>query len=555
MPDTSPPQISYTARDFSLIRTDLLAFVQATRPDDFTDFNDSNLGVMLIDLLAYVGDLLSYGQDITAQEVFLATARRLESALRFARSVGFVPRSAISATVVVVSGTLPANIVTFGAVVQAGSSITGANGLTYSLDEDQTIVPGSSTASFTLREGQQFTEAFSPSKLSNQTFTVSRGIVEEDSWDVYVGDASNPLNEWTQVDNVLFETSESPTYEVFFDGQGRLSVTFGNGTAGQIPPATVTVVYRITNGLAGNAGINTVRGTMLASVVGTQTTAAVSVINSTQAATGGQDREGVNELRVSIPAFLRTLDKVTTITDYEQLVATQAGVALAFADVPISGLSGNVVRVHVWDTEQFTFVSTSPGQGTTTAASYQRYVQVPVSRVYTVQQFLRSRTMATAHNVVIRPEMAQVDLNLGQIKFDTLNRNEDVHEGIVKALIALFENSSGFLIRMSDIYAAVNRVPGVVGFTIFQVTFEHIDFTDPLLGNVIEVYRTDQIISGSQGGPFEPLQDLTVPAAIERKFYDDTFLYNNEILFDSEIDSTTVQAINLRTLVFTLIAG
>lgn len=555
MPDTSPPQMVYTGRDFTLIKADLEAFVQATRPDDFTDFFDSNLGVTIIDLLSYVGDLLSYGQDITAQEVFLATARRLESALRFARSVGFVPRSATSATVVVVSGALPANVVTFGAVVRAGSFITGANGLRYSLNSDQTIVPGSSTASFTLREGQQFVEAFEPSKLANQTFTVARGVVEEDSWDVFVGDAANPLNEWTQVDNVLFETSESQTYEVFFDGQGRLSVTFGNGIAGQIPPSTVTIVYRTTSGLAGNAGINTIRGTMQAEVVGTQTTAALSVNNSTQAATGGQDREGVAELRVSIPAFLRTLDKVTTITDYEQLVATQAGVAIAFADTPIASLNGNVVRVHVWDTEQFTFVSTSPGQGTTTAANYQRYVQVPTSRVFTVQQFLRTRTMATVHNVVIRPDMAQVDLDLGQIKFDTLNKNEDVHEGIVKAILNLFETSSGFLIRMSDIYAAVNAVPGVIGFTIFQITFEHIDFTDPLLGTVIEVFRTDQNISGSQGGPFNPLQDLAIPAAIERKFYDDSFLYNNEILFDSEIDSTTVQAINLRTLVFTLIAG
>jgi len=555
MPDSSPPQLSYTGRDFALIRADLEAFVQATRPDDFTDFFDSNLGVTIIDLLAYIGDLLSYGQDITAQEVFLATARRLESALRFARSVGFVPRSATAATVIVASGALPANVVTFGAIVRAGSFVSGANGRRYELDTDQTIIPGSSTASFTLAEGQRYTEAFAPSQLPNQTFTVARGVVEEASWDVFVGDATNPLNEWTQVTNVLFETTNSQTYEIFFDGQGRLSVTFGNGTAGMIPASTITITYRTTNGQRGNAGINTIRGTMQAEVIGTQTTAALSVLNSKGAATGGLDREGVEELRVSIPAFIRTLDKVITITDYEQLVATQAGVALAFADVPISSLNGNVVRVHVWDTAQFTFVSTSPGQGVTSAANYQRYVQVPTARVFLVQQFLRTRTMATAHNVVIRPDMAQVDLDLGQVKFDTLNKNEDVHQGIVDAIVELFEDSSGFLIRMSDIYNVVNNVPGVISLTIFQVTFEHIDFDDPLAGTVIEVFRTDQNISGSQGGPFSPLQDLTVPAAIERKFYDDSFLYNNEILFDSEIDSTTVQAINLRSLVFTLIAG
>jgi hypothetical protein len=555
MPDVSPPQLSYTDRDFATIFDALEGFVQATRPEDFTDFFTSNLGITLMEMLAFVGDLLSYGQDVTAQEVFLATARRLESALRAARSVGYVPRSATAATVVVASGALPANVVSFGAIVPAGNSVQGANGLRYEIVEDVTIIPGSSTTSFTLREGQSFTEAFTPTKQPNQKFTVSRGIVEEASWQVFVGDPDNPLNQWTQVPNVLFETSDTETYQVFFDGQGRLTVIFGNGTAGKVPDATVTINYRTTNGAAGNAGVGTIQGSLQAEVIGTSTTAAIPVKNSSQPATGGQARESVAELRVAIPAFIRTLDKVITIADYEEAVATQAGVALAFADNPIASLNGNVVRVHIWASEQFTFVSTSPGQGFTSAVNYQRYVQAPTARVYTVQQYLRPRTIATVHNVVIRPTVAQVDVDLGQVKYDTLNRTEDVHEAIVEALVELFETSSGFLIRISDIYNVVNRVPGVIGFTIRQITFEHIDFDDPSLGTVIDVYRTNQDITGSQGGPFDPLQDLSIPAASEKKFYDDAFLYDNEILFDSEIDSTTVQAINLRSLVFTLIAG
>jgi hypothetical protein len=555
MPDNSPPTITYTARDYAAIKAELEAFIQATRPEDFTDFFASNLGILLVDLHAFVTDLLSYGQDITAQEVFLATARRYESALRAARSVGFIPRSATAATVVVKANTLPASIVSLGATISAGNAITGANGLSYEVTEDVTIIPGSSSVQLTLREGASFSESFTPTKQPNQQFTVSRGIVEEDSWEVYVGDTSDPLNLWTQVTNVLFETSITETYQVFFDGQGRLTIIFGNGTAGKIPDRTVTVNYRTTNGAAGNTAINTIQGSVSATVIGTGTAAAISFKNDAQPSAGGQNRETVAELRDSIPAYIRTLDKVITITDYEEAVSTQAGVALAFADVPLSSLAGNIVRVHVWDAEQFTFVSTSPGQGITSATAYQRYIQVPQGRIYTVQQYLRPRTIATVHNVVIRPTIAQVDANLGQIKFDTLNNIEDVHQGTVEAMVELFESSSGFLIRVSDIYRVVNAVPGVLGFTIFSLIFEHIDFDDPSLGTVIEEFRTDQDIGGLVGGPFNPLQDLTIPAATGRKFYDDTFLFNNQILFDSEIDSTTVQAINLRSLVFTLIAG
>lgn len=550
-----PPTIAYTGRDFLTVRADVLAFIQATRPQDFTDFQATNLGTLLVDLVAYAVDLLSYGQDITAQEVFLATARRYESALRFARSVGAPVRGAVSAGVQVVSGTLPTNVVTFGAIVEAGQFLTGANGLRYEVVEDVTIVPGSSVVTLALREGQSYSESFAVTKQPRQQFRTARGVVEQDSWAVFVGDPTDPQNEWTQVGNIALETSDTHTYEVFFDGQGRLTVSFGDGIAGKIPDAEVTVQYRTTNGAAGNTGVNTIRGSLLVDVIGTGTTASITLQNNEGAATGGQDRETVDELRLSIPAYIRSLDKVITIRDYEEAVESFTNVGLVFADVPQSSYRGNIVRVHVWDIEQFTFVSTSPGQGTTSAVAYRRYVQAPSNRSYEVQQYLRPRTMVSVHNVVIRPTLAQVDLDLGQIKYDTTNTTKDVHRGVVEALVALFEESSGFLIRVSDIYARVLKVPGVLGFTLKRVVFEHIDFTDPNNGTVIEEYRTDTDLDGSDGGPFAPLKDVEIPGVATRAFYDDAYLYNNEILFNSEIDLTSIQAINLRSLVFTLIAG
>jgi hypothetical protein len=556
MPEApKPPTIAYTGRDFAQARADIIAFIRATRPQDQTDFEDSSLGALIVDLVSFAIDLCSYGQDVTAQEVFLATARRYDSALRFARSVGAPVRGAVSAAVTVKSDTLPSNVVTYGALVAAGQSLTGANGLNYEVTEDTTIVPGSSTMTLVLREGRSFSETFTVTKQPLQEFRVSRGVVEQDSWAVFIGDPTDPTNEWTQSQNVALETSDTRTYEVFFDGQGRLTVRFGDGLAGKIPDQDVTVTYRTTNGATGNTGIGTIRGSMQVSVIGTGTTASVTLQNSTTAATGGQDRETVDELRNSIPAFIRTLDKVITIQDYQQAVLAFTNVGLVFADVPQTSYSGNIVRVHVWDTEQFTFVSTSPGQGITTALAYQRYTQAPSSRSYEVQTYLKPRTMVTVHNVVIRPTIAQVDLDLGQIKYDTSNTAKDVHSGIVSALIDLFEESSGFLVRISDIYSRVLKVPGVIGFTLKSVVFEHIDFTDPNNGTVIEQFRTDTDIAGAVGGPFNPLKDIEVPGASSRNYYDDTFLYNNEILFDSEIDLTAIQAINLRSLIFTLIAG
>jgi hypothetical protein len=53
---------------------------------------------------------------------------------------------------------------------------------------------------------------------------------------------------------------------------------------------------------------------------------------------------------------------------------------------------------------------------------------------------------------------------------------------------------------------------------------------------------------------YDKLRDITVGAAVTLpKFYDDTYLYNNEIYYDSVEDLTSfVTAINLRKLVFNL---
>lgn len=547
MTSATPPQIDYTKRQHADVVAELTAFIQATRPDDATDFTTSNLGVALIELAAYVADLVSFGQDRTAEEVFLATARRYDSVLRFARSVGYVPRSARAATSVLKSSTLPASVVTNGGVIAAGTYIEGLNGLRYEVVDETSIPPGSSIATIQVKEGQSFTETFTPTKAASQTFATSRGVVEEASWQVFVGDPDELTNRWTQVDNVLFETSATNTYEVFFSGDGKLSIRFGNGNSGAIPNQTVTLKYRVTNGLAGNTAVNTVRGTMRVDVLLGSIVESLALANSDAAATGGQDREGVEELRVSIPNSIRTLDKVVSIRDYNEAVAGLAGVALAFTDTPLASFSGNITRVHVWDVEQVDFEVTSPTTGVTSSVKYNRYVQVPGTRVNTVQGYLAPRTMVTVHNIVVRPTVAQIDLNLGIVNYDRLNNRQTVHRQIVEALVALFEESSGFAIRLSDIYARVLSVPGVRHFQIESVDFEHIDPNNPPTVITESFHRNPPENPGT-----DPLQDLLILGAVTPQFYDDSLLYENEQLYSGSIEDTGIQAINLRQLVFSL---
>ncbi|MFD0060176.1 putative baseplate assembly protein [Streptomyces sp. NPDC056690] len=82
------PVIDYTARDYDTIRKLLLDRLALTTPDR-VERNPADLGVTLVELLAYTGDQISYQQDAVATEAYLDTARRRVSVRRHVRLIDY----------------------------------------------------------------------------------------------------------------------------------------------------------------------------------------------------------------------------------------------------------------------------------------------------------------------------------------------------------------------------------------------------------------------------------------------------------------------------------
>jgi hypothetical protein len=83
------PEMNYLAKDYASLRRLLLDRLAVLMPD-WSERHPADLGVTLIELLAYVGDYLSYQQDAIATEAYLGTARRRVSVRRHARLVDYV---------------------------------------------------------------------------------------------------------------------------------------------------------------------------------------------------------------------------------------------------------------------------------------------------------------------------------------------------------------------------------------------------------------------------------------------------------------------------------
>ena len=82
------PDINYLAKDYASFRRLILDRLTHLVPD-WRERSAADLGVTLAELLAYVGDHLSYAQDAVATEAYLETARRRTSLRRHALLVDY----------------------------------------------------------------------------------------------------------------------------------------------------------------------------------------------------------------------------------------------------------------------------------------------------------------------------------------------------------------------------------------------------------------------------------------------------------------------------------
>jgi hypothetical protein len=87
-PIVEPPEIDYLAKDYASFRRLIIDRMTLLAPD-WRERNPADLGIALVELLAYVGDHLSYRQDAVATEAYLGTARRRVSARRHALLVDY----------------------------------------------------------------------------------------------------------------------------------------------------------------------------------------------------------------------------------------------------------------------------------------------------------------------------------------------------------------------------------------------------------------------------------------------------------------------------------
>jgi hypothetical protein len=81
----------FQSYDFETLRRTMITYLQENYPEDFNDFIDSSEYIALIDLIAFLGQNLSFRIDLNARENFIETAQRRDSILRLAQLISYNP--------------------------------------------------------------------------------------------------------------------------------------------------------------------------------------------------------------------------------------------------------------------------------------------------------------------------------------------------------------------------------------------------------------------------------------------------------------------------------
>lgn len=105
----APKEVSYLNKSFTDFKGDLITFVKNYYPTTWTDFNEANPGMIMLELAAYVGDVLSFYVDNQFKENLLAYAEEEGNIITIAQALGYKPKTIVPATAeVLISQIVPA---------------------------------------------------------------------------------------------------------------------------------------------------------------------------------------------------------------------------------------------------------------------------------------------------------------------------------------------------------------------------------------------------------------------------------------------------------------
>ena len=323
-------RLRVTELDFDTIKLNLKTFLN--QQSQFTDYDFEGSGLnVLLDILAYNTHYNAYYLNMVANESFLDSALLRDSVVSHAKTLGYLPHSmkAPNATInfLVNAPTSTDGTLTIPAGYSFLSNQIDSKVYNFVVLEDTTVTKANNSYYFEnldISEGQLITYSFNHNQTTNpkQTFTLPDNDIDTTTIKVGVSPTSTTTDiaVYNLVTDILDVTNDSEVYYLQETKNGQYQIYFGNGVIGKTLPdgAVVSVTYLVTNGTSANKANNFVGAlTLTDSLNETLTNFTVTPVS---AASGGAERETVDDIKFGSAAQFATQNRLITTKDYESYI-------------------------------------------------------------------------------------------------------------------------------------------------------------------------------------------------------------------------------------------
>lgn len=314
-------RVKYSALDFSTAVDDLRARLQVRFARDFNDFALSSLGIMLVDIVAYGLDSLSFYIDRRATDLYLETARTRKAVARLTRQLGYKMRGAVASSVDLNVAVLTPQV--FSIPVPKGFQFSGPDETVFEAAQEVIFLPGSDSEDILIvpcYEGQTLVETFVSDGSANQVFELRK--VPASSF-VVAGTVTVKVNGADFIESEFLEFEPTDQFEVGFNDDPP-TIRFGDGVAGNIPTtsATIQITYVASRGLSGQVDKNTITD-VVSTLIVNFTSIRLSV-NNPSGSVGGDDLENIDHAKKFAGKVNKSRLVAITRADYEALAGSFA---------------------------------------------------------------------------------------------------------------------------------------------------------------------------------------------------------------------------------------
>lgn len=324
----------YTRKDIVEIRNYLIDLVNTLSDKynkNWTDRNESDIGMFFVELAAGIGDMMNYNIDKAVQEVYLPTAEQRKNIRRILNLINYEMKGPVSAvTKLEFSVTTPLDkTIQIPKYTQVALSRNKGN-IYYATREDCELIKGTNKVSVPAIQGivNVINLTVKDLKTSNKLEILSTKVANK-SVDLYVDGI-----QWKQVPDVLVDDTPGAKFSVHELNTDNIFIEFGYYYEKFLPvddQSPVTIYYIETEGEHGHVPANSLNVIEDSIIIDDIDYAEILKVTNPIAATGGAPRESTDSAKTNSVNYASSSGAICTLEDYMYKANTLPGVYESYA--------------------------------------------------------------------------------------------------------------------------------------------------------------------------------------------------------------------------------